>query len=96
MKNSSWYLYIIRTKFGTLYTGITTDVDKRFKTHLDGKGAKFLRGKAPLTLEFSVEAGNKSSASKLEIRIKKLTKAKKEKLILDKPLDLLIYLGYNK
>lgn len=80
---SRWFIYILRCKFGNLYTGITTDVERRIREHEEGgsKGAKNLRGKAPLTLEFCSEAGNRSRATKLEARIKKLSRIQKEELI---------------
>ena len=74
MENQSgtiWYLYIVETKFGHWYTGITTDINKRIGSHELGKGAKNLKGKGPLKLVFSCPAGNKSLASKLEWQIKK-------------------------
>ena len=48
-----WYLYLIRTADNKLYTGITTDVERRYQQHQSGKGAKALRGKGELTLAFS-------------------------------------------
>ena len=75
---SVWYLYIIQTRYGHWYTGITTNVEKRFNTHKAGKGAKNLRGKEPLVLIHQQVAGNRSEASKLEYHFKKLTRAKKE------------------
>lgn len=82
--SSEWFLYIIRCGNGSLYTGITTDVERRFLEH-QGKGtasgAKYLRGKMPLTLEFTTPAGDRSYASRLESRIKKMTKTQKEQLI---------------
>ena len=74
----AWYLYMIRCNNNMLYTGITTDVRRRLAEHKAGKGAKFLRGKAPLTLVFHMKAGNHSQALQLEARIKKLSKATKE------------------
>lgn len=76
-----WHLYLIRCKNNSLYTGITTDVGRRFKMHCNGEGAKYLRGKGPLTLEFNVKVGSKSEALKLEYRIKRLPKNKKEMII---------------
>ncbi len=82
MNKSKWYLYIIQCNDGSLYTGITTDVQRRFNEHSGSKlGAKFLRGKSPLTPRYSTSVGNKSDASKLEYRVKKLTRIQKEKLI---------------
>jgi len=79
----SWYVYLIRTASGSLYTGITTDVERRFAEHQleRGKGAKSLRGKGPLELVFSAAFGNRSEASKIEHRIKQLKKSRKESLV---------------
>ena len=78
-----WYVYIIRCGDASLYTGITTDVDRRFEEHASqGKlGAKYLRGKGPLALVFTAEAGTRAQASRLEARLKRLTKADKERLV---------------
>jgi len=77
----TWFLYLIRCKDGALYTGITTDVDRRFAEHQSGKGAKYLRGKTPLTLAFQQKIGSRSAALKAEASIKKLSKADKETII---------------
>jgi putative endonuclease len=78
LKNAAqWHLYIVQTRFGHWYTGITTNVEKRFSAHQAGKGAKNLRGKGPLVLIHQQTVGSKSDASKLEYQLKKLTKAKK-------------------
>lgn len=77
----SWFIYLVRTRSNALYCGITTDVDRRFKQHQTGKGAKFLRGKGPLTLVWSDQVATKSLALKYEIKVKKLPKIKKEQLI---------------
>ncbi|MBE0485047.1 GIY-YIG nuclease family protein [Marinobacter sp.] len=81
--SNSWYLYLVRTASGSLYTGITTDVDRRFAEHQAGapKGARSLRGKGPLTLVFQAPAGDRSLASKLEWQVKRWPKARKEALI---------------
>ncbi|OHU87683.1 MULTISPECIES: GIY-YIG nuclease family protein [Pseudoalteromonas] len=79
-----WFVYIVETKFGHWYTGITTDVAKRFAAHSAGTGAKNLKGKGPLTLIFSHPVGDKSEASKLEWQIKKLSKAQKIQLVQSK------------
>jgi len=76
-----WFLYLIRCKGGALYTGITTDVDRRFAEHQAGKGAKYLRGKAPLTLVFQQKIGSRSAALKAEAAIKKLSNVDKEIII---------------
>jgi len=82
-KMNNWFLYLIRCKHGQLYTGITTDVERRFEEHKshDKKGSKYLRGKAPLRLVMKKRIGNKSLALKIEAKVKKLSKAKKELLV---------------
>ena len=78
---SKWYLYILRCGDGTLYTGITTDVEKRFAQHCSGKGAKYTRGKGPLMLVYREECGDHSQALKREWEIKKLSRQEKMRLI---------------
>ena len=77
---STWYLYILRCRDDSLYTGITTDVEKRLEMHRSGKGAKYTRGRAPLELVYREECGDHSQALKRELEIKALTR--KEKLLL--------------
>ena len=76
-----WYVYILECSDGTLYTGITTDLDKRLKTHNNGKGAKYTKTRLPVVLKVSFEAENRSSASKEEYRIKQLSRKEKLELI---------------
>ena len=79
-----WYLYILRCADDTLYTGITTDVEKRFEAHASGKGAKYTRGRGPLTLVYREICGDHSAALKREAEIKKLSRQEKELLIQNK------------
>ncbi|KPH63972.1 hypothetical protein AMS58_01590 [Pseudoalteromonas porphyrae] len=79
--SSIWSLYIVQTRFGHWYTGISTDVSKRFASHQAGKGAKNLRGKGPLTLIYQQEIGDRSAATKLEIKVKKLSKQQKQRFM---------------
>ncbi|EIG2129940.1 TPA: DNA damage response exodeoxyribonuclease YhbQ [Escherichia coli] len=76
-----WFLYLIRTADNKLYTGITTDVERRYQQHQSGKGAKALRGKGELTLAFSALVGDRSLALRAEYRVKQLTKRQKERLV---------------
>ncbi|MEG0069525.1 GIY-YIG nuclease family protein [Cetobacterium sp.] len=80
--NKKWFVYILRCEDNSLYTGITTDVNRRFNTHLSGKGAKYTRAKKPIKIENFFVFDTKSLALKEEIRIKKLPKLKKELLCL--------------
>ena len=78
---SQWYLYILRCKDDTLYTGITTDVEKRLEAHRSGKGAKYTRGRGPLELVYRECCENHSEALKREAKIKKLSREAKELLV---------------
>lgn len=78
----SFSLYILRCADGTLYTGIAADVASRIDEHEGGpRGAKFLRGKGPLELVFEEAAGDRAEASRLEYRVKRLSRAEKMELI---------------
>ena len=79
----NWYVYMIRCKYGTLYTGATTDVGRRFAEHerAGAKAARYLKGRGPLRLVFTFNAGDRKAALKLERRIKGLSKARKEALL---------------
>lgn len=85
---TTWHVYIVRCRTGTLYTGIATNVRRRIGEHGQraGKGAKYLRGKGPLTLVLDRAVGTHSLALRVECRIKKLTKARKEQLVARKSL----------
>ena len=81
---SIWYLYILRCGDGSLYTGITTDVDKRFAAHAAGKGAKYTRGRGPLELLYREECGTHSDALRRELEVKRLPREEKLRLIGEK------------
>lgn len=76
-----WFVYILRCGDETFYTGITTDVEKRFAAHSSGKGAKYTRGRGPLEIVYREECADHSAALKREVQIKKLSREEKEKLI---------------
>jgi putative endonuclease len=79
--NMNWQIYIILCKDNSLYTGITTDVQRRFAQHLAGAGAKYFRGHPPLRLVYLEEGHDRSSASRREAEIKKLRPEDKRRLI---------------
>ena len=82
MDKDIWYVYMVRCNDGTLYTGITYDLEKRIEAHNSGKdGARYTRSRRPVKLVYSEEAGSKSTAAKLEYKIKKMTRAKKMEMI---------------
>ena len=76
-----WQLYILRCGDGTLYIGITTDVQKRLEAHRAGKGAKYTRGRSPLEVVYREECATHSDALKRELEIKALSRAEKEALL---------------
>ena len=81
MMEQTWYLYILRCGDDTLYTGITTDVEKRLEAHRSGKGAKYTRGRAPLELAYREVCGSHSQALKREYQVKALSRQEKQRLI---------------
>lgn len=83
-----YWIYIIRCNDGTFYTGSTDDVERRFNAHCSGKGAKYTRGRGPLSVVYREECADKSAALHREAEIKKLPKAKKLDLILSKSIKL--------
>ena len=79
----SYFVYILRCNDETLYTGIARDIEKRVVEHnTSSKGAKYTRPRRPVTLAYSEQHVNKSSALKREYCIKKLSRSQKEELLL--------------
>lgn len=77
-----WYVYIIESDDGSLYTGITTDVKRRFAEHQMGKrGARYFAGRVPLAVLYIEQCADRSEASKREYQIKRLTAKNKRGLI---------------
>jgi putative endonuclease len=77
-----WFVYILECADGTLYTGITTDLDRRLAEHNEGKlGARYTRVRRPVKLRYSEQFENRSEASKAEARTKKLSRKQKQALI---------------
>ncbi|MDI9220597.1 GIY-YIG nuclease family protein [Pantoea sp. EA-12] len=91
----SWQLYMLQTAAGMLYTGITTDVDRRLLQHQSGRGARSLRGKGPLTLVFHCAAGDRSAASRLEYQVKQLSRTQKLLLVAQQPACLNAWFNRN-
>ena len=78
---NKYYIYIVRCKDNTLYTGYTTDLEKREEKHNEGKGARYTRGRRPVKIVYFEEFKTKSKALKRECQIKKLKKNEKEGLV---------------
>ena len=77
----AWYVYMLRCGDGTLYTGMTDNVKKRFAAHCAGKGAKYTRGRGPLELVYTEAVSDKSAALRREYEIKKMSRQRKLDLI---------------
>ena len=79
----AWHVYIVRTRDGSLYTGVTTDVVRRLAEHHsdDGRGARYLRGRAPLALVYRRKLGERGLALRVEWRLKRRPRADKEAII---------------
>jgi putative endonuclease len=78
-----WYVYIVECSDGTLYTGISNNIDKRIREHNSGIGARYTKGRRPVKLLAKWDCADKSHASKMEYRIKGLTRAAKLQSIVD-------------
>lgn len=72
-----WHVYLLECSDKTIYTGITNNLEKRIATHNSGKGAKYTKGRLPVTLIKSFEVADKSTALKMEYKIKQLSKDEK-------------------
>lgn len=75
------YVYVLRCGDGSLYTGYTTDVDRRLEQHRAGDGAKYTRGRGPFDVVHVEEYATRSDAMAREHEIKQLTREQKERLI---------------
>jgi len=81
---SEWVVYILELSNGNYYTGITNNLEKRLKRHINGKGSKIVRSYLPFKLIYTEKAKNRSEASKRESTIKRLSRKEKENLIKEK------------
>ncbi|MDX1692411.1 MAG: GIY-YIG nuclease family protein [Ketobacteraceae bacterium] len=93
-KETTWYLYMVEDERSRLYTGISTDVERRFREHCDtyngvagAKGAKFFRSSQPLRVVYREACGNRAEASRRERALKALSSRKKRQLIAGTPVQ---------
>jgi putative endonuclease len=77
----NWQVYIILCSDNSLYTGITTDMERRFRQHAEGKGAKYFRGRQPVKVVFLESGHTRSSAGTREAKVKSFSHAAKMQLI---------------
>jgi putative endonuclease len=83
MKPKPYYVYVLKCNDGTFYTGITVNINNRMRDHQRGVGSKYTRTRTPVGLAYVVKSPNRSEASRLECRIKRLSREEKEKLVGD-------------
>ena len=79
--DDKYFVYIVKCSKGTFYAGSTNNLKKRIELHNAGKGAKYLRGKAPVMLVYAKEIKGRGNALKEEMRIKRLRRKQKEELV---------------
>lgn len=79
-QQSDWLVYMIVSDEGSLYTGITTDIERRWRQHLDGSGARHFRSRAPLAVVYLEAGHDRSSALRREAAIKRLSATQKRLL----------------
>ena len=96
-RTRTWELYVLRRADGALYTGISTDVERRLREHSGAgmRGARSLRARGPLVLAYRVVVGTRALALRAESRVKALPKSRKEALVAEQPdaASLLARLG---
>ena len=80
-KSHPWFLYILECQGGSFYTGITTDIERRLKTHNDGKGARFTRSRRPVKVIYQESLSTRAQALIREYKIKALPRIKKQALV---------------
>ena len=77
----AWFVYMLRCRDGSLYTGVASDVERRFAEHVSGKGAKYTRSHPPVAVVYREECADKSAALRREAAVKKLSRRQKLDLI---------------
>lgn len=84
---SCWWLYLVRSESGALYTGVTVDLKRRWQQHsgLRPGGARHFRANRPTEMAYTMAVGDKRLAMRCEYRIKRLQKAEKESLVMRQP-----------
>lgn len=82
---NEWFVYVIRTGAGSLYTGITNDVERRLLAHATPRGAKSLRGRGPLSIVYQRRLGNRGLALRVEHALKRVRKPAKESIVSSSP-----------
>jgi predicted GIY-YIG superfamily endonuclease len=78
---AAWFVYVVRCADGTLYTGITTDLQRRLRQHNNGRASRYTRARRPVQLVYFETAASRSLALKREAAVKALSRQQKERLI---------------
>lgn len=79
---SGWFVYILRCRDGTFYTGITTNLDRRLAEHNGGKlGARYTKARRPVTLAYAETVSSRSAAARREHQLRRLSAEAKRLLI---------------
>lgn len=86
MSTSVPYVYLLRCRDDTLYCGWTVDLDGRLDAHNRGTGARYTRSRLPVSLAAAWETPDRTTARSLEARVKRRTRAEKERLLAGEPL----------
>lgn len=81
VRKAGWVVYLLRCGDGSLYTGITNDLTRRLRQHQEGKGARYTRGRGPLTLVYIERFATRGEALRREAAIKRLSTRKKQELV---------------
>ena len=87
VEKGTYYVYILRCRDGSLYTGLTNDLPRRWALHVSGRGAKYTRGRGPVMLRYCEEAMDKPAALRREAALKRLSRAEKLRLIRESRVD---------
>ena len=87
----NWLVYIILCSDDTFYTGITTDLQRRFNQHASGRGAKYFRGRQPLQVVYQESGHTRSTASTREREIKELERSEKSILIFSLKNEIILH-----
>ena len=90
------YVYMLRCSDGSLYTGYSPDMQRRYAEHCAGRGAKYTKSHPPVAIAAAWQVADLSDALRLEYRIKALPKAKKERLLTDEPEPTLFGIAANR
>lgn len=81
MTDTPWFVYLLRCADGSLYAGITTDLDRRLAEHNAGTGAKYTRARRPVALAWAEPATDRASASRREYAVRRASRAQKQALV---------------